>query len=167
MAAVRRLEPPDAAAFFELRRAALLDTPWAFLSSPEDDVARDIASVEAMLTKPEHAVFGAFDQPGGLVAIAGVFRQSKLKARHRGEIWGVFCAPSARGQGHGRAVTSAAIEHARSWPGVEIVQLSASERTPGAIALYRSLGFEPWGTEPDAMRIGGVGHAEVHMQLRL
>ena len=60
-----------------------------------------------------------------------------------------------------------AIETARSWPGVAAICLSASERSVDAIRLYKKLGFEPWGVEPDAVRIGSESAAEVHMMLRL
>ena len=71
------------------------------------------------------------------------------------------------GRGLARAVTTAAIDTARSWRGVTVIGLSVSASAPEAIALYESLGFERWGVEPDAVRIDGVSHAEVHMALDL
>lgn len=50
-------------------------------------------------------------------------------------------------------------------PGVTTIQLACSENSTAAAALYRSLGFTQWGTEPDAIRIGGKSYNELHMSL--
>jgi RimJ/RimL family protein N-acetyltransferase len=62
-------------------------------------------------------------------------------------------------------VVSAAIETARTWPRIEAVILTVSENAPAARALYESLGFIPWGFEPDALRVDGRSYAETHMRL--
>jgi ribosomal protein S18 acetylase RimI-like enzyme len=144
----------------------LEQAPWAFGSSPEDDRGLDRAHVHAMLFEPEHAILGMFID-GRLVSVAGVRREPKLKARHLAGIFGVYTSPEARRAGAARAVVSRAIEIARSWKGVDWVQLGVSQRSPDALHLYESLGFQAWGTEPDATRIDGIGHAEIHMRLRL
>jgi len=61
----------------------------------------------------------------------------------------------------------AAIETARSWPGVDYVGLSVSVRSQAALRLYQRLGFVVWGTEPDVARVGGTDYDEVHLALRL
>lgn len=73
--------------------------------------------------------------------------------------------PRARGTGVGRAIVSKAVETARAMPGVTTIQLACSENSTAAAALYRSLGFTQWGTEPDAIRIGGKSYNELHMSL--
>jgi RimJ/RimL family protein N-acetyltransferase len=79
----------------------------------------------------------------------------------------VFVEPAYRGNGLGRAVVTAAIDLARSWPGVDYVDLGASERAPEAQCLYENLGFRAWGREPEATEIGGRRYDEIHMTLRL
>ena len=41
-----------------------------------------------------------------------------------------------------------------------------SLRAEAALRLYRALGFEQWGIEPDALRVEGQPFAEIHMILR-
>lgn len=66
----------------------------------------------------------------------------------------VFVDESARGEGHGRTLVSAAIARARS-RGCARIQLDANQDNKEAVALYESLGFRPvhneakWGDSPD------------------
>ena len=163
---VRRLTPFETDLYLAFRREMLDQAPWAFGSSPEDDRGLDRDHVHATLFEPEHALVGMF-RNGRLVSVAGIRREPKLKARHIASIFGVYTAPAARRAGAARAVVSRAIEIARTWPGVDWVQLAVSENSPDARHLYESLGFIAWGTEPDATRVDGLGYAEIHMRLRL
>jgi RimJ/RimL family protein N-acetyltransferase len=147
----------------------VLDTPHAFLGSPDDDESFKPEVVASRLGEPDNAIL-ALDDPDDrerLIAVAGVARMRRVKTRHRAIIWGVYCDPAHRGRGLGRAVTEAAINTARSWEGISIVALCVSARSTGAIALYHSLGFEPWGVEPDAVRVDGASYDDIHMVLRV
>ena len=53
------------------------------------------------------------------------------------------------------------IERARDLAGLEHVLLSVTSENAAALALYRSLGFEAWGTEPAAMKVDGVDYDEI------
>jgi len=155
----------DIDAYVLLRREMLQREPFAFGSSPEDDrISADF--LRTALRSPDSAIIGCF-RGGQLIAAAGLVREPKLKARHLATIYGVYTKPEARGVGAARAAITHAITIARSWPGVDWVQLSVSETAPIAQRLYESLGFIAWGTEPDTTRVDGIGHAEIHMRLRL
>lgn len=168
MPVIRLLTPDDAPAYAALRREMLVDTPWAFLRSIDDDFAVEPEGIAAKLRENESDIAAAFNEDRTrLLASAGVVRLDPKKTRHRALIWGVYVTPTARGQGLGRAVMTLAINSARSWPGVECIWRSVSDRTPAARALYESLGFKVWGTEPDAIRINGESAHEHHMHLRL
>lgn len=169
MLPARLLLPAEAEAYARLRRAMLVDVPRAFSSSPGEARGEQADSIVEYLSDPHHAIIVVDhpEKPGELAASAGINRMMHRKMRHRADIWGVYCVPDLRGRGLGRAVMLRAIEHARSWDGVEVVALSVSARSPEAIALYESLGFVRWGTEPDAMRIDGESFDEVHLALHL
>jgi ribosomal protein S18 acetylase RimI-like enzyme len=158
----------DAPRLHALRREALSAEPTAFGSSPDDCRFRGLAAVEAHLAEPDRAVFAIADpdQPERLVAMAGIVRETRRKQQHRSSIWGVYVSPSHRGRGFGRAVVEACVHHARAWPGVDSVSLSVSAEGTAAKALYESLGFVTWGTEPDALRIDGLAIAQHHMLLK-
>lgn len=164
MSIARALTPDAAEAFAELRREMLADAPWAFCSSPGHDRGSDPAMVRAQLIRPDNAILAVQDA-GRVIAAAGLHREEPPKRHHIATIWGVYVTPGARGRGLGRSVVSAAIETARTWPRIEAVILTVSENAPAARALYESLGFIPWGFEPDALRVDGRSYAETHMRL--
>lgn len=166
MTAVRLLTPADADAYASLRAEMLLDSPWAFLASPGDDPFGQADQIRAAVTQPGMAIFGIFDG-ARLLAVAGLKRAERFKRRHIAQIWGVYVTPIARRKGHARAMLTSAIAMARTWHGVTQVQLSASEKSADARRLYESLGFIPWGTEPDAMHIGNESFKEIYLALPL
>lgn len=171
--AVRLLCEDDAKAYTQLRREMLIDSPWAFGSSVEDDSGLDAAAVAQRLKSPGYRIIGAFEQRGGdggdgeeqLVGAAGVLRHPKAKMAHTAEIWGMYVSPACRGRGVGERVLRKAIEIAQSWEGVRSIRLSASARSPEAIRLYERVGFKSWGTEPELLMVDGVAYDEVHMVL--
>lgn len=170
MSTPRRLTASDAAKYAALRAEMLTDSPWAFGSSPGQDRMGSVEAVRTWLETAEGAILAVPEQDGPearLIAAAGVMREAAIKRRHIAGIWGVFVAPAWRGRGLGRAVVAAAVDVARAWPDVDIIQLSVSDHSPEARAIYESLGFVAWGVEPDCLRIDGRGYAEVHMALRL
>jgi len=59
-----------------------------------------------------------------------------------------------------------AIAHARAAQVLQI-QLCVNAENPRAQALYRNAGFETFGVEHRAVRVGGRFYAEEHMVLRL
>lgn len=146
----------------------LSNAPWAFWSSVEDDTGVDPVHMRTYFGVPGQAVVGAFDEQGVLLGVVGLIRTNRLKLKHRVRIWGVYVAPRARRGGVGRAMLRRAIEEARSWPGVASVALSVSANSHGAAALYRSLGFVPWGVEPGCLVLAdGTSYDEIHMVLEL
>jgi RimJ/RimL family protein N-acetyltransferase len=164
---IRPLRVDDAEAYLALRQQALRDEPMAFLSSPEDDIARTVDAVRTQLRRPpeEAAVFGAF--AAGLVGIVGLHRDHHRKAAHKVHLWGMYVAPAQRRQGVAAALLAAALAHARSLPGVAWAHLSVSATAPAARRVYERAGFQIWGSEPDALRHDGRTAVEHHLAVRL
>jgi ribosomal protein S18 acetylase RimI-like enzyme len=163
---IRVLNQNDAGELFRLRRSALLDSPLAFLASPEDDAASSEATVRELL-KPqrESVVFGAYAP--GLIGMLGLHRASQKKAAHKVNLWGMFVLPACRGQGVAAQLLEAAIRYARALNGVTSVHLSVSESAVAARHLYEKAGFETWGIEPDAIRFEDRSDSECRMRFLL
>jgi ribosomal protein S18 acetylase RimI-like enzyme len=163
---IRQLLAEDAGMLAELRQRALLDSPEAFLSSPEDDPLSSEDAAREELIRAGAVVWGAFTNRL-LVGMVGLHRDSSPKVLHKVYLWGLFVAPQWRGRSVGAQLLRAALEHARSLQGVTAVQLSVGERSDAARRLYEKLGFRVWGLEPAALRVGGRHLNDLHMMLIL
>ena len=98
-------------------------------------------------------VVGAF-QGGALVGTAGLYREQRIKERHKGHVYGVYVTPSARGRGISRAMMEALLQRANGIGGITQLALTVSTTQTAGIRLYRSLGFESFGLERRALKVG-------------
>lgn len=163
---VRLLRLEDATLLVSLRREALETDPLSFMASAEDDRGLSLEFVRNMLANhQEQAVAGAFEE-GRLTGMVGLYRETKVKRRHVGGIWGMYVTPGARSKGIGRALLDAAIRQAREW-GLDQVQLGVMDTALAARRLYEAAGFRPWGVEPRALHWAGRFVDEHHLTLDL
>ncbi len=160
---IRPLGRDDVEAWRTIRLEALAQAPEAFGDSYEVAVARPIEQFRQTVTGP-FPPFGAFSG-GALVGTVGFYVMSGPKMAHRGQLWGMYVAPAARGQGIGRALIEAVIAHARSR--VEQIHLHVVTTNEAAYQLYRRMGFQPYGIEPRALRHDGRYYDETMMVLHL
>ena len=153
MRVIRQLEVSDAERYRAVRLRALREEPDAFGSSYEEQVERPLSFFEDRIRPTERRVtLGAFDGDA-LVGMVTFMRESGTKDEHKGNIIGMYITPEARGKGLGRALLLAAIERARRMPGVEQIHLGVVTRNTAARALYLSVGFVVYGTEPHALKL--------------
>lgn len=164
---IRELTAADAEIFRALRLRALQEEPEAFGSSWEEENARPLAQTIARLQTEGMIAFGARDADGHLVGMVRLFRHDGVKVSHKADIISLYVAPEVRGRGVGRMLMEAAIERARATPGVEQLLLAVNATNTPARNLYLTLGFEPFGREPLALKIGDRYYDEELMALFL
>jgi len=163
---LRELTNEDVETYVAVRHAALLESPFAFASSPNDDIVSSSDAVREQLRRtPDSTIFGAF-RPA-LVGIVGIYRNRHAKSSHKAHIWGMYVVPEYRRKGIGVELFQAVLRHAQSLPGVSWVYLSVSSASPEARLLYERFGFQAWGTEPAALRHDSRTVIEHHMALCL
>ncbi|WP_374569014.1 GNAT family N-acetyltransferase [Ideonella sp.] len=161
---VRRLGPDDAAAFQALRLQGLLECPSAFASSHAEEVTLPMATVaERLAGDGPLGVYGAFDATGRLVGVACLGRESMAKLAHKAVLWGMYVEPAARRQGLAGRLVAEVLAQARRLAGVRQVTLGVESGNTAARALYASLGFVAWGTEPAATWADGRAFDETWM----
>jgi ribosomal protein S18 acetylase RimI-like enzyme len=164
---LRRLTERDVEALWTLRLRALESVPEAFGESAEEHRRTSIeAYAERLRGGDENFVIGAF-AGSELVGMVGFYRELRLKRRHTGGIWGMFVAPSCRGQGVGAALIQEALTRARAIPGLRSIHLSVTANQASARRLYVSAGFQAYGIEAEALMVGDRYIDEEHMILRL
>ncbi|GLR93824.1 MULTISPECIES: GNAT family N-acetyltransferase [Bradyrhizobium] len=147
----RRLTVDDFDLFREIRAEALRTHPQTFGSAEEDEGG------EAMLAAYRHwlsgAILGAFVR-GNLIGVAGFYVSPARRSQHRGHIFTVYVRENGRGKGFGDRLIKELLAHAEAR--VEQVHLEVLLEATAAIRTYKRNGFEVYGTDPCAVRIGDV-----------
>src|SRR4051794_11427972 len=154
---IRALDATDAPAFRALRLEALASSPEAFAASHEEEVDVPLETIRTRLSSAPNAVFGAFADDS-LVGMAGFAVHDRLKARHKGVMWGVFVSPSWRGHRIGKALVQRVIDHASRH--VIMLEAAVGLANESARRTYHGLGFKPFGIERKALRIGDAFYDE-------
>ncbi len=154
---IRILEPSDAQAFRNLRLEALASAPEAFGASHEEEVSLPIETIRMRLSSSPNAVFGAFADDT-LIGMAGFAVHERVKARHKGVMWGVYVKPAWRGHRVGNALVERVIAHASRH--VIMLEAAVGLTNDGARRTYHGLGFKPYGIARKALRVGDTFYDE-------
>ena len=107
-------------------------------------------------------VFGALDEQGRLCGVAGLSVGAREKEAHKATLFGMYVPPTCRGQGIGAQLVQAVLYEARARQ-VRLVQLTVTRGNAAAERLYAAKGFEVFGVEPMALRLGELFWDKVHM----
>jgi GNAT superfamily N-acetyltransferase len=137
--------------------------PTTLRIAPEDVISAPF-SLEASTERRTFARVRASD--GAWVGVGSIEReQGRQKRRHIA--WLVRMFVSEPGFGHGRALVGGLKDVARTWSGVEKVNLTVAAENQSAVQLYLSEGFVPFAREERAFRAEGAWVTELSMSLAL
>ncbi|MBD2746266.1 GNAT family N-acetyltransferase [Microvirga sp. BT688] len=161
---IRTLEPSDAEGFRSLRLEALTVSPEAFGASYEEDASVSMETMRARLSARPNVVLGAFaDQ--ALIGMAGFAVYDRVKARHKGVLWGVYVKAEWRGHQVGKRLVQHVIDHASRH--VMMLEATVGLTNDGARRTYHGLGFKPYGIQRKALRVGDTFYDEELLYLDL
>lgn len=144
--------------------------PEAFSSTSHERANKSLGWWQARVSDalhPQSMVLGAFDRNGQLCGVAGVSFKNQEKTRHKATLFGLYVVANHRRKGLAQQLVEQAQLLARQRGGIRLMQLTVSETSPAAIALYRRCGFEQFGIEPMAIALDDHYVSKLHMSCLL
>jgi ribosomal protein S18 acetylase RimI-like enzyme len=162
---VRPLGVADADEFRRVRLDALRLHPESFAASYEDEAALSAAQFAERLAAPGLTRFGAFAQQE-MVGLVGLQIPSGSKVRHKAHLFSMYVAGGHRRTGLAERLVQAVIDAARE-SGALVLQLTVTAGNAPALCLYRRMGFQVYGMERRALKVGDRFYDEELMALDL
>lgn len=159
---VAPLQAADALRYRALMLEAYELAADAFTSTPQERAAEPEAWWVKRITDAHSVVLGAF-AGDALVGTVALEFSTKPKTLHKAHVLGMYVQPGFRAFGAGKALMDALLALAAQRKGVELLNLTVTEGNEAALKLYRSVGFESFGTEPMAIRTPDGFKGKVHM----
>jgi len=160
---IRQLTGSDTAAYRELHRFGMSESPGGFVDVEETDAARPDAEVREMLQRGDG--WGAFEGDR-LVAKLTIDALPYPSLAHTFWVHAVYAHPDARGTGASVKLIQAATDYARS-KGARRVALWVNGVNGHAKGLYERMGFRQTGHIPGGIKVDGAYVDDVLMTLEL
>ncbi len=163
---IRKLTIEEGESLWNLRLQALKDNPEAFATTYEETLTRGKERFIQRIHPQEDAFYlGAFNPD--LVGMVYFRRDEGRKSHHKGHVLGMYVQPGSRGKGIGKALLQEVITLSHRLPDLEQLLLMVVTTNKAARALYRSTGFEVYGTLRQAFKLDEQYWDEELMVLRL
>lgn len=165
---IERLARAHAASYRGLMQEAYAQAPEAWISTAPERAGLPLDWWENRIESSDGTslALGVFVEDA-LVGVAGIRFGELHKTQHKATLFGMYVAPPHRGNGFGKQLVNATVEHARSHDGITVVQLSLIEGNVAAAVLYAACGFTTYAIEPRALLVDGCYRSIIHMWLEL
>lgn len=155
---IRLLTEQDAHAYRAIRLEMLLDKPEAYGDSHEESNKESIDFYIYRIVDGQ--IFAAFDGDN-IIATTGYFIQKGQRQDHKAYVWGVYVKPKFRGKNLSSKLLNIVLEDLPS--SIILAQLAVVKGNTPAEKIYKKAGFQVWGVEEKALKVGEVFYDEIQM----
>lgn len=163
---LRLLGPDDAEIYRQIRFKSLQESPEAFLTTYEIQLAKPIEEFRQNLQSNNFRfTLGCFTETNELAGIVTFARETNPKITHKGNIYAMYVSSEYRGRRIGNALLTELLQRAKQLPGLEQINLTVVSSNLAAKKLYETVGFTTYGTERNAMKNNGQYWDEDYMTL--
>lgn len=146
---IRFLNNDDVMSYAELRKYSLMESPFAFSDSYEDQKEKTLLNYQEEIIKwgnpLEAFTLGAFNETNELIGFVKFKRDQRTKARHRASLHSLYVKPEYRYAGLAKLLVSELTTIIEPIPGIEQLQLSSIVSHISLIEFYEKLGFQKLG----------------------
>lgn len=160
---LRTLNGADVPAYRTVRLDGLRKHTDCFRTGAEEEPAAGLPTANT----DESFTLGAFTGENHLLGIVSFKRETRLKLRHHGLVFGMYVSDAVSGQGIGRRLMNELIRRAAQVQGLEQLTLTVVATNTAAKKLYLSLGFTSFALHPRAIKDGDIYRDEEQMILFL
>ncbi|MDU5105211.1 GNAT family N-acetyltransferase [Clostridium sp.] len=166
---IRRLTEDNAREFWELRFRALREDGDAFGATYEEEIKKPIQSLIEIFNnnyiKPinNNFILGAFNDENKIIGVIGLYRETRIKLRHKATIWGMYIIPEYRRKGIAKKLLTELINIAKTMEELEQLSLAVVSSNTKAIGLYNTLEFITYGKEKNAIKSNNKYYDENYM----
>lgn len=155
---IRPLEEKEFTTFVEFQTEAMVNAGEEYSSDYESYQALSMLDKEQLFEKllnyPFEFVFGAFDETGRLIGMAGfTTRFNRPKQRHKGYLWGIYVSSEYRGMGIASQLVQDILTVAKEDAGCEQILARVSSTNSDGQQLLQKNGFLQYGQELRAFKL--------------
>lgn len=158
---IKRLPESQWTAYRDIRLEALKNAPIAFGSSYEEEQDREEGIWRSRIKDALFAL-DENDEPIGLLAF---LISTRIKTKHKAEIFSVYVKPGNRGKGAGKKLFQEALRLIKLNSEVKKVSLVVNPLQQSAVRLYESFGFKKVASLNKEICVNGIYYDEDLMEL--
>lgn len=166
---IRKLTKDNAREFWELRFRALREDGHAFGATYEEEIKKPIQSLIEIFNnnyiKPinNNFILGAFNDENKIMGVIGLYRETRIKLKHKATIWGMYIIPEYRRKGVAKELITELINISKTMEELEQLNLAVVSSNIKAIKLYNTLEFVTYGKEKNAIKSNNKYYDEDYM----
>lgn len=166
---IRKLTKDNAREFWKLRFRALREDGDAFGATYEEEIKKPMQSLIEIFNnnyiKPinNNFILGAFNDENKIIGVIGLYRETRIKLKHKATIWGMYIIPEYRRKGVAKELITELINISKTMEELEQLNLAVVSSNIKAIKLYNTLEFVTYGKEKNAIKSNNKYYDEDYM----